>query len=234
MPIGFVAATGSATGASAETSRAVNVPAGTLDGHTMIAMMSLRGGVSTDIPIIAPGGGAWSLVMELFDVGSPNIRQNWYSRIASSEPSSYTWTSGTAEYWTGHIATYSGVDTVTPVHVFDQVVMGTGSTSRVTPTVAITASDCWLLSGFTDRSGSSWTGPDTERDERLSGNNSASSVLCDSNGTVSTGSTSRTATASVSSSVGVQGILALLPATTPAPARGLLVASQAIHRAASW
>lgn len=216
-------ATGAATGVSSETSRVVNTPGSLVDGTYLFAVVNLRGTASTDYPITAPAG--WTLIIGSFDVGSPNVRQNLYQRIvttAGSEPATHTWTStnGLPEYFTATIIPYFGVDLVNPVIDFSQNVMGSTSTTRTTPPIVIPGADTdnRVISAFTDRSGSTWTLPDTAVDTRVTGNSSTSHGVADSNGPVTpSGSVTRSATASVSSSVGVQGIVALRAASTATP-----------------
>lgn len=225
MAIAFVAAANNAT--LTASSLAVNVPAGTAAGHVMVAVITIRTGNSVDNAITAPAG--WTLVHAAYDQGSPGVRTGVYWRLAgASEPSSYTWTFASANEPCGSILTYSGVHTTSPVHAQAADVQGTGSTTRTTPTINITVPGCWVVSWFADRSGSTWTGPDVERSEVRVPATSASQVVCDSAAEVPTGTTSRTATASVSTSVAECGIIALAPAEHAASGTGSITGALAM------
>jgi hypothetical protein len=192
MAIAFRAAASNATLSAGSLS--VNVPAGTTTDDVMIAVITVRTGTSVDNAITAPGG--WTLIHDAYDAGSP---------------ASYAWTFASSNEPCGSILSYSGVNTTTPIHAQSAGVQGTGSVTRTTPSIDVTTPGCWILSWFADRSGSTWTGPDTERSEVRVPATSSSQVVCDSAATVATGSTSRTATASASTSVAEQGIIALAP-----------------------
>lgn len=207
MPIAFVGAAGdSSTTAS---TLGLTPHASTSDGDVMIAVVSVRGPNTTENAITPPDG--WEEIDFLFESGSPSLNVGAYWKEAASEGSEYSWTFGSANESCGSILTYSGANTSTPIHAHSIGGQDTSSATRTTPDMVVSASGCWVVSYFADRSGSTWTGPDTERSEVKVPATSASQVVCDSAATVSTGTTSRTATASAATSVAVQGIIALAP-----------------------
>jgi Right handed beta helix region/Protein of unknown function (DUF1565) len=94
------------TGGSALT---IGLPAGTQSGDVMIALVVVRTAGNT---ITAPAG--WKLVLRQGSAAS--ISTASYVHVAgSSEPASYTWSFETAGQASGGIASYTGVDTTTPV-----------------------------------------------------------------------------------------------------------------------
>ena len=79
-----VVATSTATGTS---SVVVSIPAGTPDGRLLIVAVQIRGNQTTS----APSG--WTQIrVDSQGTTSTDIKQYLFKRVASSEPSSYTWT----------------------------------------------------------------------------------------------------------------------------------------------
>lgn len=188
--------------------------AATLNGDWMLAVVSVRGPDLTQNSITAPAG--WTEIDFLFESGSPSLNVGVYQKYASGEGASYSWTFGTSNEAVASLLSYSGVHATTAVHAHAIGGQATGSTTRLTPDITVSESGCWVISYFADRSGSTWVGPDTERSEVKVAATSASQVVCDSAAAVATGTVNRTATASASSSVAVQGILAIRPTAPPA------------------
>ncbi|MFB4312941.1 hypothetical protein [Actinomadura sp. 21ATH] len=194
-------------------SLAITPHASTVAGDLMLAVVTVRTGNSLDNAITPPGG--WSLIDGGYDAGTPGVRCNTYRKTAGSSEGAASFSFGTSNEACGSILSYSGVNTSSPVHVSAVDVQVAGSTARSTPSISVSESGCWVVSYFADRSGSTWTGPDTERSEVRVPATSASQVVCDSAAAVAAGSVSRSATASASTSVAVNGIIALRPAAAP-------------------
>ena len=87
----------------------ITKPAGTLRGDVMVAYVVVR----TAGNIITPPAG-WKLVRRR-DSGSSISTASYVKVAGSAEPASYTWSFGTADEASGGIASYSGVNTTTPV-----------------------------------------------------------------------------------------------------------------------
>ena len=115
------------------TSASVAKPSGTVDGDLLIGFMS---GSGSNIHYSAPGG--WTLIGMVSRDGSGIRVQAWY-KIASSEPSSYNFTSSSANYIYANILRYSGADTSNPIHVYattnGEVSSSTMNTAAVVTTV---------------------------------------------------------------------------------------------------
>lgn len=119
MAISFVAeslTSGQNTGA---VSAVVSVPTGTADDDVMIAYGFAINGSASVPTITVPSG--WTTIDEDDDVsegGATKFKVGMYYRVASSEPSNYTWTypldTGTQRI-VFQIATFRGVDTTTPL-----------------------------------------------------------------------------------------------------------------------
>lgn len=119
----------------------IAVPSGTANGHFMIAFV----GAFNPSTITTPSG--WTQVGSTVTWQSGQYSSGLFYRVASSEPSSYTFTSGYYNY--GFIATYAGA---TQVDVAGTLVEKTTSTS-MTFTGITSASGSVLLACIHDRDG---------------------------------------------------------------------------------
>lgn len=208
MAISFI---GSATGTvNYSSSITVSKPASTTNGDVMIAVV---GGTRSS----APSG--WTLI-DSANSGTSSLGNVYcYYKVASGEPSSYTFNLSGSWLACAAILTYRGVDNVTPVDMTHEDVSAVGATSNYTTATITAGSNTWALSfanGYEFGSSSTRTfseGSGTERVD-FSVSNSASPdntnlMVCDSNGTISAGSFSRTQTRSTAASGGVRGIILL-------------------------
>ena len=122
--IGFAQANGTASSAT------INVPAGTLSGHVMIAVIDNRGSQT----ITTPTG--WTLIRTtsggVFD-STPQL-STFYRVAGGSEPASYTWSFSASSIFDGGISTFANVNTTTPIA---QSVEEKGSTGE--PSLKITS-----------------------------------------------------------------------------------------------
>jgi hypothetical protein len=126
------------TNASNTTSITINKPAGTLENHVMVAAINYWG----DLALTVPGG--WTLISSQAIVAGGGKLAIYYKVATSSEPTNYTWRVSTADYSQGIIATYSGVDTSTPIDV-SATEANTSSTSQTQTAVTTTAANAMLL-----------------------------------------------------------------------------------------
>lgn len=121
-------ATGTKTGGTG-LNLTINVPAGTTDGDCMLAFV-LTGTATT-----AATQASWTTLDS--QTGGPTVKS--FSRIASSEPASYTFTVVDAQASIGGIVTYSGSHATTPVNqhaAFNRLTSTTNvSATTVTPSV---------------------------------------------------------------------------------------------------
>ena len=90
------------------TSHPVNVPAGTTDGDITIYCISISGFGTAEVN----GPGALTLIKHRDNTGDGNS-YSWYSRIASSEPASYSFTTTISTHATIMAVTYRGPTTAT-------------------------------------------------------------------------------------------------------------------------
>lgn len=109
------------TGVGAAGSAVVNTPAGVVDGDVLIASVRITGAAG----IITPPAG-WASRQS----GTNGSRKfEVFSKVASGEPGSYTFTTNAGSSISVTIDAYSGVDNVTPMDTAATV--GTGATSQV-------------------------------------------------------------------------------------------------------
>jgi hypothetical protein len=111
QPAVFIPLLGSTTPVTGTaSSMVINVPAGTVNGSVMVAVISNRGSQTINTPV------GWSLIRTTtggaFD-STPQL--STFYRVASSEPASYTWTFSASTIFSGSIATFGNVNTTTPV-----------------------------------------------------------------------------------------------------------------------
>lgn len=194
MSIAFVD-TSTVVNETSVTTTTVNVPAGVVNGHVMLAAVATSG----TGPVGLPSG--WTQIGTAFSQGS--IDGALAYRVASSEPASYGWTHGLGAS-AGAITALSGVDTTTPVA--DDSVASTTVDDTTFPTSAVTVpSGGWLVYFPVDRRNSatvaqSWStsgASDVRRVQQSgsSGSGSTFSVAVFDNTGADTGSLSRTVTA---------------------------------------
>jgi hypothetical protein len=209
------------TGAGTGTSLACTVPAATVTGDLMLAALYVR----AQETITDPSG--WTRVTPSGSDGSGHMddsgmRSVLYQRIATStdetDATSYTWAWTSAVKAVVLMAAYSGADPAAPlVQAVAANEPGTALTAHATGSVTTTSANDLLVSMFGTTSSSAWTADaaDTERAETASsGTGPISGMLADSGTAPGTGSYTRTASQTGTTSAGAFYLLALKPAGT--------------------
>lgn len=214
-------------------------PSGTTQGDILIAFHSSDVGSLSDLG--TPSGGAtWQLLSQQ---GGTNFAGTkvWWKVAGGSEPSQYGFTQNSGGDGVAAVVAITGAVTSTPV-----VASVTGtltSASVLTPSVTPTGSDDlelrWAAVGSSEFSQSdvSWSPPSggyTERADLQSGQYVTASLA-----TISLTSSAATGTRNFTESpeyeeAGRTGHTVAVASLPPAGRRRLLVASYAVHRAASW
>jgi hypothetical protein len=148
------------TSSAAANSVVVNKPTGTVDGDLMLAIFCHATG-TTDVSLAAPAG--WTMIGSAGVNGDLNGKA-WY-HVAASEGASYTFTSSTSNDGVIMIASYSGVDTTTPINTSAQnYPASTSATCSIA--VTTTAANCMLVMFVIADTGATetmtWTGSMTE------------------------------------------------------------------------
>lgn len=201
MAIGFRAEATDDHDSASGTSFIPAKPTGVVSGDYMLAWVEAIG---TSLTVSsAPSG--WTLVQS--ETGNANILSALYAKVAGgSEPSTYTWTLSNSVKGRVTISAYSGVDNSTPI---DASAHGTAGLNVTTAPPAVTGTHTgdWLVYSAFGRhsfagvaqSFSTSGGSDSLRHGHGSNAGSGFDVTAgvwDSNTTVSSGSNSRTVTAS--------------------------------------
>jgi hypothetical protein len=196
----------------------INKPAGTADGNRLYALISWLANTTTISAV--PSG--WSPVTIS---GNPNnngqLMTSLYSKVASSEPSSWTWTLSVSGRCWGWVGAYSGVHATIPLADYDAN-PGSG-TSHITPAVDLPPGG-WLVTLAAGRwledaspAATTWAtsdGSDTERKDistAVASVNNATAAVYDSERPL-LGTGQRTLTPSQSMGQIVGWSLALNPA----------------------
>jgi hypothetical protein len=207
--------------AAATSGLTINVPAGTTTGDVLIAALAVR---PDSITLGTPSG--WTLVRSIQQTSRSTNKLAIYRRsVTGSEPASYTWTYGGSHTGlVGSIASFSGVDTTTPIQS-ENGSATSSSLSHTAPAITTTAANAMLVGSFAFSSSTNWTPPSgmTEAVDiasRSVKNSSGESMEVTYQTQSAAGSTgTRTASASTSDSDyrdrGVTHLLALNPYIPP-------------------
>jgi hypothetical protein len=215
MAIAYVSNAVSVTGANSTLTLAATAPATITNGNLLLAVVAC--GNNTAPTISGPAG--WTKITGAsgFDAGSPgNALEVWY-KIAAGESGTYTFTtSATSTRMRVHIHNYSGTDATTPVGSAAFAVNSSSTTTRVTGSVTAAGGE-WVVAAYSDEALSSYTqsGSILERTDAATSNTSLSTG--DTNGTVSAGSKSYTATATGANTTASASILLVNPAGSSPP-----------------
>lgn len=201
----------------------VTVPTGTIDGDVLVMGVSARGNLAGSA-VTTPSG--WTLRGTPIQTGNGVADQSLYmfTRVASSEPASYTVTVGSTTRIMAAMLAYSGVDNTTPFDVASGN-SGASSASAVAPTLSAAATGEMLVEFFASVSNSTWTAPtgSTERVDISVGSVTsfeAADELLSASGATGT----RTATSSVAG-VWCAAMLTLKGASTAASVSATVVAA---------
>jgi len=205
---------------SAGTSIVANAPAGLTDGDWLWAM------VAADVAsqVITPPSG-WTSAATALDPGSPDGHSyRLYRKVASSEPSSWTWTIGNSTDCTIVVGAWSGRDTaatVTPVETNNTTNNGTPISVAMNGVTAASGDDIAVFFGLDKAANDGIWGstPPTNYTEREDGDTTSwvyGGYLCtrDNVSSGATGTLTATATRSAGSGgAGFSGWVIALPAT---------------------
>jgi hypothetical protein len=225
--IQYVGAQG-ATDKTSSTSYTLYRPPGLIDGDLLIATLVVSGNISTVTP---PAN--WVLVRKTVATnGGNSVTVAILKKTALVEPSSWTGSmSSTSSRKTTGVVAYRNAELWTNQFIAENSATDISGSSLTTPTVTNTDSRAWRISVFGTYSTTAYfeVMSSTEVKERIDysvpityGYSAVTTSLgmYDSNGTVSTGSHSRTGTLSSNfyASVGWIGIIKPLPTPPAAPA----------------
>lgn len=117
-----------------------NKPAGTANGDVMLAFQTSNWDAQTDLT--APAG--WSLLTQL-DRGASNLHLKIWSKVASSEGTSYTFTPGPSADSCLSIITVRGADNTPANWLYATPTWSAAAASRVAPSVSGAGTGALLL-----------------------------------------------------------------------------------------
>ncbi|MFJ6540511.1 hypothetical protein ACIQMP_07685 [Streptomyces sp. NPDC091385] len=201
----------------------------------MIALVSRASSSGT---VTTPSG--WTTIPGFPTSNANGIALYGFYRVASSEPSSYTFSFSIGKALIV-ISSYRGVDTTTPIHQSAAAADTTNRTAHASPSVTTTIADCWIVTAYSDRnnvSSDTWSTPAglTSRSGNIvaTGTQNNSLATFDTNADEAAGTYSYTATASASQNNACMCTLALAPGAAPAPAPQAVptILRQAVARSA--
>lgn len=223
MAVTFVAAGDPVTTPTDLTATSITLdpPGSVQDGEYMVACLTFQaGGSNNDVDVSIPTG--WTFVDGANDLGSfTSSRCNVYAAFSTgNEGFQWNYTAPEGANAAGFILTYSNVNTSIPI-VGAETGTNTdmGNTTRETDTI-VTSAVRMIVAAWSDRSGSTWTSSDNERQTAVA--SSSVSVFAADRGEEPAGSYSMTATASSSTSVSASVIFALNAEPTIAGLSGTL------------
>lgn len=213
MAIAFRAISTLVETSSAAGTRTITKPSGLADGDYVLIFVhdNLTGNPATTV---TPTG--FTLISRTIDGAlTTDIFGKYITSVAGEGAWQVAYGASSVKLIINAVA-YSGCDATTPLLTSSSTLEGTSAvTAHTTGSVNPTVANCWIVSSAADRTSTipcTWTGTNTERtDGQNSGSNPISSMVQDSNGTVATGATTRTLTATVANAVATMFIGVLQP-----------------------
>lgn len=212
MATAFVAATtGKSADSIADTSITTSTPSSTVNDY-ILCWINVNNGTGTATTVTPPAG--WTTIGTTTDGTAPILWAGLFGRmVQAGDTTSPVWSFSTGSNATWVMSAYSGLDATTP-YTNQSVDPYAGSTSAKTTATVTTSATGWIVSGFGDRSQGIYTAlTDTSRatSRQTAYVTPCSEVLQDSNGDVTAGSQTRTATGPSGTSVGTSFIVRLNP-----------------------
>ncbi len=143
-------------GTGSSSSLTVNVPSGTANNDVMVAAIGVQAGIGSNASITAPSG--WTQQGTTQQTNGV-ISLAVFTRVASSEPASYTWTFGGGSTGSsGIILSYTGVSTSSPLDGSAAFSKDTsGSTAHTGPSYTPGSSNTAVVAGCAEASTGTWT-----------------------------------------------------------------------------
>lgn len=210
MAIGTPASgTGGTANTNVDTNITVPIP-GTVNNGDLVIVVMVGANATATAPTINTLAGWTRLDSAPVDGTAPQLTGGIFTRFRQpGDTSSPVWTFSGGSNFVAGVVSYPGVDPTTPItgFIFDAY---TG-TNTAKSTTSITTAGGWLVTGFADRNGGTYTAlADTVR-ATITHSSGPSLVIQDSNGNVAAGPQVRTATGP-STSVGLSFAIGLNPA----------------------
>ena len=162
----FRASSNATTGAGSATSLACNKPTGTANGDVLTAGVCY-GSLGTITP---PSG--WAEVYDSGSFGASGRQLKVYTKLASSEPASWTWSFSASVGIVIEVGAFDTRSTATPNASGGQV--NSASTNSTAPSISPSAANCDLVGYFATDNSRTFTAPSgmTEREDQSAGSRS--------------------------------------------------------------
>jgi len=228
MATAYVAAT-NGTSADSVVDNFITTPTpSSVVGDVIFAWINTTNGTATAPTITAPAD--WSLIGTIVDGAAPQLRGSLYYKVVDGDDvANPTWTLSTGANTAWTMTAYRGLSPTTP---FTNALVEAyaGSTAAKTTGTVTTTQAGWIVSGFGDRSGGTYSAyTDTLRTnvKNTAYVTPTSSFTQDSNGDVAAGSQVRTANGPAGTGVGSSFILRLNSGTGSGAAQATGTAYQA-------
>ena len=134
----------------------INKPAGTITGDVMVASIAVTPGT---VGITPPSG--WTIVQDIVQVQAATSHLTTFYKIATAgEPASYTWNfSANHSGVVGGIASFSGVDTSSPIVSSASLIENANNTVNHTAPSITASADDMLITVHEYQSSGTWTPP---------------------------------------------------------------------------
>ena len=194
-----------------------NVPAGTVNNDGMLLCVTVR-----DV-ITVTTHASWTLVgSALSGTGATSCRKYVYSRVAASEPASYTITISSAIEATAEMLSYSGTSTTALVNASLGTIDTDADTSLTADAITTTVANCMIVGFFgvdLDGGAQTITAPPSGMTERSNVVSTGARLLrCETADVLQAGiGTTGAKTATLSSDPGTSDEACFLVALAPAP-----------------
>lgn len=139
MAVAFRSASGTDGGTA--NSLVLNKPSGVVNNDALLAMIYIETAAGDPPPGFSVPSG-WFLIAS--GIANSSFWFGVYSKVASSEGASWTWSWTTAAYCSGHVAAFSGAWSVSPFHAASLGTATTGSTVTY-PSVTTSVANCIIV-----------------------------------------------------------------------------------------
>lgn len=193
------------------TSITVTAPSGVADGDLLVVFIGINSSISISA---APSG--WTL-QESRSNGAVGLAVSVYTKIASSEGASWTWTASASANYAAHALRVTGHDASTFYNIDGSQANTSASTSVTAPTITTTEDDCLLLYCGYIKAATTFTAP-SGMTEVLDGQSGSSNRTMEtaSETFATAGATGTRAATAGTSDVSIAVLLALAPSTAVA------------------
>lgn len=166
----FISQTSASASGGSPTDLTLNVPAGVVAGHILVAQVTIKGDSGDFGAVAAPTG--WTRIDSTSSTGaaSERVTELIYWRLAvAGEPVSYTWAWSSGARAAGGIAAFSGVDPLNPIDSWGARVNNNTATITL-PNIATSSNNVMLVATLSSSQSGNHTTPSGGMSERYDDN----------------------------------------------------------------